>query len=158
MIQLLGGPVGGFGYDGVGIVLQSSAAGSSDGSLELPIAIKHVSNEAVSSYPFDRRAGKHRSELAVVQGGQCCQERRGQIVPADELLMRRRLGELVPRTNCEAIIAAIDSVADRFPKIVGNRAFVFDRQVGNAAGCVELIRCREGVSWADIRQREHEPQ
>ena len=29
---------------------------------------QHVSNEAVSPYPFDWRAGKHRSESAVVQG------------------------------------------------------------------------------------------
>src|SRR5271165_1722196 len=64
--------------------------------------------------------------------------------------MRSGLGELVPRTHREAVIAAVDSVADRFAKLVRYWTFVLDRQIGNAAGCVEAIWCREGISGADI--------
>ena len=76
---------------------------------------------------------------------------RGQGIPTDKLLVRSRLSELVPWTDREAVVAAVNPVADRFAKFVRNRAFVLDRQIGNAPRRVELVRCGEGVGGTDIK-------
>ena len=73
--------------------------------------------------------------------------------------MRGGLGELVPRTNREAVVAAVDSVADRLAKLVRYRAFVLDRQIGNAAGRIEPDTVPgKALVGQTLRHREHEPQ
>ena len=63
------------------------------------------------------------------------------------------LGEFVPRADREAIVAAIDAVADRRAKLERDHALVLDRQVRDAAPRVEPIgrgerRGRAGVETA----------
>jgi len=47
------------------------------------------------------------------------------------------LRELVPGADREAIVAAIDPVADRLAEFARNRALVFDGEIGNAAAGIE---------------------
>ena len=55
------------------------------------------------------------------------------------------LREFVPRTDREAIVAAIDAVADQRPQLARDRAFVLDGEIGDAAPRIEPIgrgKCR----------------
>ena len=58
------------------------------------------------------------------------------------------LGELVPRADGLAIVAAVHLVADQGPHLDGNGALQLDRQVGNAAARVELVRPQDGLRRA----------
>ncbi len=60
------------------------------------------------------------------------------------------LRELVPRTYREAIVAAVNPVAHLFAQIKRNRAFMFDREVGNAAAGIQLIRRWKRRRRADV--------
>ncbi len=60
----------------------------------------------------------------------------------------RRARELVPRADREAVVAAVDAVADRGAKLDRDRPRVLDRQVRDAAARVELVRRGEGVRRA----------
>ena len=59
--------------------------------------------------------------------------------------------EFIPGADRKAIIAAIDAIAHRLAKFLGDRAVMFDRQVGNAAPRIQAIRRGKGARWADIQ-------
>jgi len=61
-----------------------------------------------------------------------------------------RGGEFIPGADREAIITAIDAIAHGFAKFLWDRAVMFNRQVGNAAPCIQAIRRRECLGRADI--------
>src|SRR6056297_3370250 len=56
----------------------------------------------------------------------------------------RELRVAIPRADRLAVVAAVDAVADGGPEFQRNRAFQFDRQVGDAATRVELIGRGDG--------------
>src|SRR3546814_3116799 len=60
----------------------------------------------------------------------------------------RRRRELVPRADREAIVTAVDAVADILPEFGRNRAFEFDRQVRNAAPRIELVGRGKSIGGA----------
>ena len=60
------------------------------------------------------------------------------------------LRELVPRAHCEAIVAAIDTIADGFAEFVRDGALVLDGEIGDAAPGVELVGSRKRSRRADI--------
>ena len=62
----------------------------------------------------------------------------------------RCVGELVPRADGKAIVAAIDAVAERAAKLLGYRPLVFDGEVGNAPAGIELVWRGEGIGRARI--------
>ena len=51
----------------------------------------------------------------------------------------RLLGEAVPRADRQAIVAAVDAVADRLAKLVRDRPGMLDRQVGDAAARIDPV-------------------
>ena len=63
--------------------------------------------------PLDRTAGEARAKARVVERGEFGERRRGEIVARGELRFGADAGELVPRTDREAIVAAVNAVADR---------------------------------------------
>jgi hypothetical protein len=98
---------------------------------------------------LDRRAGETRPEGGIVEAGKFGQQR------CRRPLARRiggvgRLRELVPGADRQAIVAAIDAVANQGAHLARDRPLQFDGQIGNAAPGVELIRCREGRCGADV--------
>ena len=64
--------------------------------------------------PQQRRAGKTRLEAGGVQLPQLNQIRRGQILPRVRFHQISRVRKLVPRTNRQAVVAAVDAVAALF--------------------------------------------
>src|SRR6202012_3496641 len=75
---------------------------------------------------------------------------RAQLVAGRKLCFAALLGEFVPRTGGEAIVAAIDAVADRFAEFARDRSLVLDRQIGNAAAGVEFVRRRKRRGRTDV--------
>src|SRR3546814_4020501 len=60
------------------------------------------------------------------------------------------LGELVPRTDRKAIVAAIDAVADPAPQVQRDRPGMLDRQIGYAAPRIEAIGRGKGLRRAGV--------
>src|SRR5690606_27834423 len=71
-------------------------------------------------------------------------------VPGLELHFRSAGGELVPRTGGETVVASIDAIADQWPEIMVDRSPVLDREVGDAAACIESIGRRKGVGRTGV--------
>ena len=64
---------------------------------------------------------------------------------AASLASRPGLRELVPGADGEAIVAAVDAVADRVAEFARDRALVLDGKIGDAAPRIELVgrgKCR----------------
>ena len=78
---------------------------------------------------------------------------------ASEIVARRELGfaplarELVPRADRQAIVAAVDAIADRGAQLRRDRPLVLDRQIGDAAARVEPIGRGEGAASGRRRGR-----
>lgn len=58
------------------------------------------------------------------------------------------LGKSIPRAGLKAVVAAEDSVADGGAQFLGDRAFEFDCEVGDAAAGVEDKGLRDGLGGA----------
>ncbi len=71
-------------------------------------------------------------------------------VRGDELRLAADAREFVPGADRQAIVAAIDAVADAFPQFPGNRPLMLDRQIGDATARVQLIRRRKGAGRAGV--------
>src|SRR5512135_1368580 len=71
-------------------------------------------------------------------------------MPHGKIRLDGLVGETVPRTDQLAVVAAIDAVADERAQLDGDAALEFDGEVGDATPRVELIRCSDGLGWADV--------
>src|SRR3546814_18441202 len=60
------------------------------------------------------------------------------------------LGELVPRTDRKAIVAAIDAVADPAPQVQRDRPGMLERQIGYEAPRLEAIGRGKGLRRAGV--------
>src|SRR5208337_5550141 len=89
---------------------------------------------------LDRPSGEAGAKRRIVEAGEFGEPRRGQVFARRELRLTPLLRELVPRTNGETIVAAVDPIADRCAQFARDRPFQLDRQVGNAAPRVEPVR------------------
>ena len=91
--------------------------------------------------------------------GQLGQAGRRQVGARLQLGVRGGAGEAVPRADGQAIVAAIDAVADQRAELERDRAFVLDGQVGNAARAHRACRAPGSALVGQIsRQRVQEPQ
>ena len=88
----------------------------------------------------DRRAAHALIEIARRPGEQIREPRRVERVTHLEIRMARRLRKLVPRTHELAVVAAVDAVAEGRAQLFGNAARMLDREIGNAAPCIKLLR------------------
>ena len=70
---------------------------------------------------------------------------------ADKFCLAADLRELVPGADGEAIVAAIDAVADRFAEFARDRPLVLDGQIRDAAPRIELVGRGEGRGRADVQ-------
>ena len=112
-------------------------------------AIKAVADHAVAADALDRRPGEHFAKRGVVERQQVGERRRGKLGARQEgPIGRGRVGEAVPRADREAIVAAVDAIADRLAEFVRDRPVMLDRQIGNAAPGIEPMRRRESVGRA----------
>ena len=94
--------------------------------------------------------GEQRAERRVVEPRELGERGALQLVARGELRLAAGLRELVPRADRQAIVAAVDAVADRGAQLARDRALVLDGEVGDAAPRIELIGRREGLGRADV--------
>ena len=113
--------------------------------------VEHVAHEAVAADALDRALGEERAEGRVVQRGELGQ-RRAAAAPsrACSAVSRPSCGELVPGADRQAVVAAVDAVAERGAVALRDRPGVLDGQVREAGARIELIGRREGVRRADV--------
>ena len=107
-----------------------------------------IADEAVAADAFNGGARKHRSECGVVQGGESGEGRRDKVGAMGEFLFAAGGGEFVPGADGEAVVATIDTVAERLAEGMRDRAFAFDRQIGDAAPRIELVGGGQGICGA----------
>ena len=116
-----------------------------------PAAIAALRTIRFAPDPLDRRAGEDRAEAGIVEREQVGQRRRGQLGAGQEgPVGARGVGEAVPRADREAIVAAVDAVADRRAEFLRDRPLMLDGEVGDAAPRIELERRRKGVGRAGV--------
>ena len=125
-------------------------AGKQRGIVRVAGGDQHVAHEARPAEPLDRAAGKQRPEAGVVEDEPGGEAGREEVVAGAQLGLARHLRPLVPRAHREAVVAAVDPVADRRPEFLRDRPLVLDRQVRDAAPRVEPIGRREGVGRAGL--------
>ena len=122
---------------------RSTATLASARSFEFPIAIITLRTKARPADPLDRAAGEEGPERRVVEAGEFGQRRRIEVGARGKLRLPSGARELVPRADGQAVVAAIDAIADRGSKLPRDRALVLDREIGDAAPRVEPIGRRE---------------
>src|SRR5205814_7112873 len=89
----------------------------------------------------------------VVEPRQLGQPRLTQFRARGELGLAALLRKLVPGADGEAIVAAIDAVADAFSEFVRNGPLVLDGEIGDAAPRIERVRRGKCRSRADVLAR-----
>ena len=129
---------------------RAAAVAANDGSPELPIATRTLRrNRARPSRLTGLAANSARkpassSRTSSASGGDF------EIAARCELRLAAGVGELVPRADREAVVAAVDAVADPAAQFARDRAFVLDGEVGDAAPGVEPVGRRKGAGRADV--------
>src|SRR3954470_2779598 len=98
----------------------------------------------------DRGTAQALVELGLRPAEKVYQGRAVEPMARREIILGRGLREAVPGTDELAIVAAVDSIADERPQLLRYRALVLDREVGDAAPGVELIRTGNGPRRADV--------
>src|SRR4051812_34740513 len=56
-------------------------------------------------------------------------------------------GEAVPGTDGQAIVAAVDPISDERAKVLRDRAFQLNREIGDAAARIELEGAADRLGW-----------
>ncbi len=74
-----------------------------------------------------------------------------QVLARGELRFRGGFGEFVPGASGKAIVAAIDAVAHRLPEFERDWALILDREIGNAAPRIELVRRGKGIRRTGVQ-------
>ena len=119
-------------------------------SPELPIAISTLRTKRSRPMRLTGDLAKTRAECGVVEPRELGQRGRAQLVARGKLRLAPRLRELVPGADRQAIVAAIDAVADRFAEFVRDRSLVLDREIGDAAPRIELVGRGERRRRTDV--------
>src|SRR5580658_9920422 len=79
-----------------------------------------------------RAAGEALAKRRLVERGEFVERRRLKVRARDQGGFARALGELVPRTDRQAIVATEDAVADRRAKLRRDMPLMLDREIGDA--------------------------
>ncbi len=99
----------------------------------------HIANEALPAGTLDRTAGEERPERRLIEAGELGERGRVEIGARSEFRFPPDAREFVPGADGETIVAAVDPIADRGSKLMGDRTLVLDREIGDAAARVEPV-------------------
>src|SRR5690606_25965858 len=103
---------------------------------------------------LDRGAREQLPEARVVEREQFGEARGDELGAREERAVAGgRPRELVPWADREAVVAAVDAVADGGAELLRDRPLVLDRQVRDAAPCIEPVGRGEGVGRAGVLAR-----
>ena len=125
------------------------AISASAGSPLLPIAISTLRTKRSRPIRLIGEPAK-RARKAASSRPQLREAGAPQIVARLQPGSRRAACELVPRAHRQAVVAAIDAIADRRAKLPRDVALVLDREVGDAAPRIELVGRRKRSGRADV--------
>ena len=118
-------------------------AGASAGSPELPIAISTLRTKRSRPVRFTAVLANSARNAASSSRASSASFGARSHVARGELGLAAGLRELVPRADREAIVAAVDAVADQRAQLARDRALVLDGEVGDAAPRIEPVGRRE---------------
>ena len=111
---------------------------------------QHIAQEAGVAHALDRAAREHGAKPGVVERGEVGQRGAVQLGARGQFRLMSRCREFVPGTDGEAIVAAIDPIADRGAEFSWDRAFALNGQIGDAAARIQLIGRGKGAGRADV--------
>ena len=111
---------------------------------------QNIAHETRGSDPLYRTSRKQSPKSGLIEAKQGFEPRRTEFFARREFDLARGSGEFVPGADGEAVVAAIDAIADRGAKLFRDVALVLDGEIGDAAPRVERRRAREGVGRADV--------
>ena len=111
---------------------------------------QNIAHEARGADPLHGVARKQDPKAALIKAKQRFEPRRTEFFARLELQFPRGSGEFVPRADREAIVAAIDAIADGRAEFFRDMALVLDGEVGDAAPRVEHVGLRERLCRADV--------
>ena len=127
-----------------------SASAASAASPGIADRDQHIAHEACAADALDRAFAEQRAEAGVVELHQFGKARRLQYGTRRKLRFAPGLREFVPRANRQAIVAAVDAIADQRAQRARDRALVLDGQIGDAAPRIEAIRRGKCRRRADV--------
>ena len=128
----------------------ASIAASGAGAQRVAQRHRQVALPARMADAADGAAFGAAQEFGLVPGPQLQQRGAVQRRARVEVGKRRDLGVLVPRAHQLAVVAAVDAVAEQRPQRFGDRAVVFDGQVGDAAPRIQLVGRDDGLRRTHI--------
>src|SRR4029079_2846732 len=105
---------------------------------------------ANASRAFNRRLREHLSKGGVVETGEIGKPGGMQFVTLCQPQLMAGARELVPRTDRQAIIAAVDAVADGRAQVARDGPLVLDGEIRDAAARIEPVRRGERRRGADV--------
>ena len=86
-----------------------------------------VAQKSIASGALDRRAGEFPSKRGIVQRQQLGQGRRDEVGSSSEPHLGTGFGKFIPGADRQAIVAAVDTVADLGSEFAINVALMLDR-------------------------------
>ena len=127
-----------------------SASAAKARSFELPIAISTLRTKRSRPMRLTGDLANSARNAASSSRASSARRWRAQFVARGEFCLVPGLRELVPGAHREAIVAAIDAVADGFAKFARDRALVLDGEIGDAAPRIELVGRGKRRRGADV--------
>jgi hypothetical protein len=127
---------------GSGSAAALSSAADPRGS-DIPQRDADIPQQTAPLNALDRRPAKQGAELLVVEREIIAQLQRSGGWSGGERSLAGRRGEAVPRADVETRVAAVDAVTDQRPELERDRTFQLNREVGNAAPRIEVVRIRD---------------
>jgi len=150
LVDFANGPLGVFGHEG-GLVVGGGVegweiiltAGVAEGDAD-------VSQEAIAFDSFDGGLREEGPELLKVESEEVAEAMVKEAGAGVEAGFAGDLGEAVPGAGVEAVVAAVDAVADGAPEFQRDTPFVLDGEIGNAALCGQLSRAGDCLGRAGL--------
>src|SRR5712691_6618899 len=112
---------------------------------------QHITDKTRTADTLDRALGEQSAERGIVEPGKFGKLRRAQHFARGEFYFAAGDRKFVPWTDREAIVAAIDAIADQRTQFAWDLPFVLDGEVGDAAPRIETIRRGKRCRRADIQ-------
>ena len=140
--------MGVFGDEGVGVLGGAGEGGEVVGGADVAEGDADVAEEGGEFDAADGAEAEEGGEGGGVEGEEMAE---GPLVDegsGGEGGFAGGLGEAVPGASGEAVVAAVDAIAEGLAKFEGDGALVFDGEVGEAAAGVELVGGGDGLGGA----------
>src|SRR3984957_10621162 len=109
-----------------------------------------IAQEARVADTLDGSAGEQLAKRRLVESSEFSEIRRLKIGACGQPGLPRILSELVPRADREAVVAAINPIADGRAKLRGDRPLMLNRQIRDAAPRIEAIGRGKSLRRTDV--------